>query len=71
MRNKYTVYINRGDEREKIEIFINGSSVCTRPYKMTIEDAVIEMIDDIGDWDYNYLKELIEQGYSLHPGIGI
>lgn len=71
MRNKYTIYINRGDDREEIEVFINGSDVCTRPYNMNIEDAVIEMIADIGEWDYNYLKELVSLDCSLHPGVGL
>ena len=71
MRNKYTVTINRGDDKEVIEVFINGSDVCTRPYNMTIEDAIIEMIHDIGDWDFEYLKEVIKLDCSFHPGVGL
>ena len=71
MKNKYTVTINRKDDKEVIEVFIVGSSVTTRPYNMNIEDAVKEMIDDIGDWDYDYLKELVMLDCSLHPNVGL
>ena len=71
MKNKYTVTINRTDDKEVIEVFIVGSSVTTRPYNMNIEDAVKEMIDDIGDWDYDYLKELVTLDCSLHPNVGL
>jgi metal-sulfur cluster biosynthetic enzyme len=67
MHNLYEVYIDRGDEKEKIVILINGTTVATKPYNMVIEDAVSEMIEDIGKFDYKYLKELVQEDWSLHP----
>jgi hypothetical protein len=68
MMSKHVVYINRGDEKEKIVIVISDTTVATKPHNMLIEDAVVEMIEDIGEFDYAYLKELVQQDCHLHPG---
>ena len=58
-----TITIKRGNEEDKVKVLfgkIDGEfQVKTEPYKMVIEDAVGNMLDDIGHWDYEYLKETI------------
>ena len=58
-----TITIRRETEEEKIKVLfgkIDGEwQVKTEPYNMVIEDAIGNMLDDIGEWDYHYLKEAI------------
>lgn len=58
-----TITIKRDNEEEKIKVLfgkIDGEfQVKTEPYNMVIEDAVGNMLYDIGYWDYQYLKEAI------------
>ena len=58
-----TITIKRETEEEKIKVLFGKIDdewqVKTEPYNMVIEDAVSNMLDDIGKWDYEYLKEAI------------
>lgn len=58
-----TITIKREIEDEKIKVFfgkIDGEwQAKTEPYNMVIEDSVLDMILDIGMWDFNYLKEVV------------
>lgn len=57
------ITIKRETEEEKIKVLFGKIDdewqVKTEPYNMVIEDAVGNMLDDIGKWDYEYLKEAI------------
>jgi hypothetical protein len=58
-----TVKIKRADEIERIKVLfgkIDGEfQVKTEPYNMVVEDAVGNMLDDIGEFDFEYLKEAL------------
>lgn len=58
-----TIKINRDTEVELIKVLfgkLDGDwQVKTEPYNMVIEDAVGNMLDDIGEFDFEYLKEAI------------
>jgi GH24 family phage-related lysozyme (muramidase) len=65
MTKKLTV--NRGDEKEVFTIYVNGVDVAVKPYNMNIEDAVLDMMYDIGEFNWEYLKEVLREDYSLYP----
>ncbi len=58
-----TVKIKRADEIETIKVLFgkidDDWQVKTEPYNMVVEDAVGNMLDDIGEFDFEYLKEAL------------
>ena len=66
---KKTVMIFRNKrEFEIIEVFfeINPVSVTTRPYNMNLEDSIVEMLEDIEEFNIDYLQELILNSQSIN-----
>lgn len=56
-------------EFETIEVFfeIDPISVTTRPYNMNLEDSLVEMLEDIKEFNIDYLQELILNSQSINP----
>lgn len=67
---KKTIMIFRNKrEFERIEVFfeIGPIRVTTRPYNMNLEDSFVEMLEDIQEFDSDYLQELILDSQSINP----
>lgn len=64
------VTIVRSNE-EKVEVKVHFDKigdyweVKTEPYNMVVEDSVSDMLEDIGEWDINYLKEIVGINISM------
>lgn len=60
------IMVNYEEEKQPVHIFITKNNVTTHPKIPLLEFSVKEMMDDIGKWDFNYLKELIGNNETLY-----
>lgn len=67
------VTINRGcskqEEKEKVKVYYEKVrdqwEVITIPQNTLLEDSVADMLDDINQWDFDYLKEVLGDNYTF------
>ena len=48
-------------------VYVDGDSASVKPYNMLIQDAVDEMMGDIGEFSLPYLKELFCETSAWYP----
>jgi hypothetical protein len=67
MKKSIMIFRNKR-EFETIEVFfeIDPISVTTRPYNMNLEDSLVEMLEDIQEFNIEYLQELILNSQSIN-----
>lgn len=64
-----TINILRGSNTDQVKVLFGKIGdyweVKTEPYNMVIEDSVSDMLEDIGEWDIDYLKECVGSNISM------
>lgn len=64
-----TLRIIRENEAEEVKIWFQKVGdyweVNSEPKNLTIEDSVLEMLEDINKWDIKYLKEVLKDNNTF------
>lgn len=64
-----TLRIIRENETEEVKIWFQKVGdyweVNSEPKNLTIEDSVLEMLEDINKWDIKYLKEVLKDNNTF------
>ena len=64
---KTELKIKRETEDHIYTVFIVDNTVAIEPPNILLLDTIQEMVDDIDDYDINYLRESIGNDRSLYP----
>ena len=66
---KIVTIIRSNEEKDEAKVHFDKIGdyweVKTEPYNMVVEDSVNDMLEDIGEWDINYLKECVGSNISM------
>ena len=64
-----TLRIIRENETDEVKIWFQKVGdyweVNSEPKNLTIEDSVLEMLEDINKWDIKYLKEVLKDNNTF------